>query len=43
VEPSASGTTFTVQVYSTDQEAEYDPHEVKDLLRAMKLLATLGN
>ena len=36
VEPSASGTTFVVQVYSNDPSLEYDMDEVKALLKASK-------
>lgn len=36
VEPSASGTTFVVQVYSIDPSLEYDMDEVKALLKASK-------
>jgi len=36
VEPTASGTTFVVQVYSSDPSLEYDMDEVKALLQACK-------
>ena len=36
VEPSVSGTTFIVQVYSIDPSLEYDIDEVKALLKAAK-------
>jgi len=36
VEPSASGSTFVVQVYSSDPSMEYDIDEVKALLKASK-------
>ena len=36
VEPSASGSTFVVQVYSNDPSLEYDVDEVKALLQTSK-------
>lgn len=36
VEPSAKGTTFVVQVYSTDHSADYDPRAVKEALEAVR-------
>lgn len=36
VEPSAKGTSFVVQVFSTDPSAQYEPREVKAALLAAK-------
>jgi ribosome-binding factor A len=36
VEPSASGTTYTVQVFSTDLSKDYDPQQIREILNAMK-------
>lgn len=36
VEPSAKGTTFVVQVYSTDPTADYDPREIVGALASVK-------
>ena len=33
---SKPGTTFTVQVYSTDPSADYDPHQIGKLLNTIK-------
>jgi ribosome-binding factor A len=36
VEPSLTGGSFVVQVYSTDPAAEYDPREIKKTLDMLK-------
>jgi hypothetical protein len=36
VEPSSTGATYVVQVYSADHAADYDPREVKAALDQMK-------
>lgn len=36
VEPCPTGGNFVVQVYSTDTEVDYNPHEIKAILTEMK-------